>query len=100
MQKRKAFQCSFFGRSTSSLRTHASSQGSAPESGSSKKRWSVMFEPRRKYGRPFRYARFVAVSKRNSRIPKRVARESPAGRGVEDVEERVLRRPQVGAVGP
>ena len=62
MQKRNAFQCSFFGMSTSSFRTHASSQGSAPESGSSKKRWSVMFEPRTKYGRPFRYARRVAVS--------------------------------------
>ena len=36
-----------------------------------------MLEPRTKYGRPFRYARFVAVSYRNSRIPKRVATESP-----------------------
>ena len=48
MQKRKAFQCSFFGISIRSFRTQPSSQGSWPESGSSKKRWSVMLEPRTK----------------------------------------------------
>ncbi len=48
MQKRNVFHPSRFGRSTSRRRTHASSHGSSPDSGSSKKRCRVMFEPRRK----------------------------------------------------
>src|SRR6266849_444322 len=77
MQKRKLFQFICFGISLRSLRTHCSSQGSVPDFGSSKKRCSVMFDPRIKYTRPFKYARFGGVSKRNSRIPNRVLALSP-----------------------
>src|SRR5882724_5170303 len=71
------FQCICFGISTRSLRTQCSSQGSLPDLGSSKKRCSVMFDPRMKYTRPFMYARLVGVSKRSSRIPNRVLALSP-----------------------
>ena len=36
-----------------------------------------MFDPRMKYTRPFKYARFVGVSKRSSRMPNRMLVLSP-----------------------
>jgi len=48
MQKRKLFQFIRFGMSTSSLSTQPSVHGSTPDSGSSKNRCNVMFDPRRK----------------------------------------------------